>query len=193
MNIKYLLFLSGFFIFHFNYAQNYTLKWQQLFIEDADDWTTIGVANWGSEKGNLTGLEGEGLGFAVTKNSYKDFHLKLEFFPDSIVNSGIFFRCSLDSISPLNCYEANIWDNHVNQDFRTGALVRQFFPPLARVETLNKWNTYEIIADGSHIKVWVNGQNTVDFESKLSDEGILALQMFKSGMIKFRNIFIREL
>ena len=174
-------------------SQHTDHDWQPLFVEGGNNWSTIGEAVWETENDQLTGKEGTGMGFAITKDTYSNFHLKLEFFPDSAVNSGIFFRCAKDSISPVNCYEANIWDEHVNQDFRTGAIVRQSNPPLVKVNTLNRWNTYEIKADGDHIQVWVNDQKTVDFKSDLASEGIIALQLFKEGNIKFRNVMIKEL
>lgn len=167
--------------------------WDELFVENIDNWTTIGDALWKSDKDQLTGLAGDGLGFAVTQEEYRNFHLKLEFFPDAEVNSGVFFRCPKDSISPLVCYEANIWDEHVNQDFRTGAIVRQASPPLTQVNTLNQWNTYEIMANDNHIQVWVNDQKTIDFKSDLAAEGIIALQFFKEGSIKFRKVRIKRL
>ena len=171
------------------YAQS---DWTHLFGSDTSTWTTLGQAKWTLDGEVLTGDEMSGLGFAVSKKSYKNFHLKLEFKPNTDVNSGVFFRCSTDSIAPTVCYEANIWDDHVNQDFRTGAVVLQA-SPLVKVQTVDKWNTYEIFADEDHIQLWVNGLKTADFKSDLSQEGIIALQLFKQGQIQFRNVKIKEL
>ncbi|MEO0473827.1 MAG: DUF1080 domain-containing protein, partial [Bacteroidota bacterium] len=113
--------------------------------------------------------------------------------PDSVVNSGVFIRCNNgDSIDAVNCYEINIWDQHVNQDFRTGAIVMRQ-KPLAHVETIDKWNTYEIKAEGTHIEAWVNGEQTADYQTEEIHAGTIALQLFGEGRIRFRNLQLQPL
>jgi hypothetical protein len=61
-------------------------------------------------------------------------------------NSGVFIRCSNpQNISPATCYEVNIWDSRTVDNFRTGAIV-DLAKPTAVVNTVGKWNTYEITA-----------------------------------------------
>ena len=53
----------------------------------------------------------KGTGFLVSKNPYTDFQLRVEFWGDDDVNSGIYMRCSNPSEpTDKTCYEANIYD-----------------------------------------------------------------------------------
>ncbi len=166
--------------------------WRSLFGEPDQSWTIQGEAIWRIEDGELIGTTESGTGYVVTNRTYRDFHLQAEFFPDEGINSGIFFRCLPDSIGPVHCYEANIWDNHVDQRWRTGAIVLHQSPE-ARIETIDRWNTYEIKAVKDHITMWVNGIPAVDLKDTTRGEGVIALQAFGEGRIKFRNVRIRPL
>ena len=53
----------------------------------------------------------KGNGFLVTKNDYKDFEVRAEFWVDSDANSGIFIRCTeAAKPSATTGYEVNIFD-----------------------------------------------------------------------------------
>ncbi|NKI31738.1 3-keto-disaccharide hydrolase [Croceivirga thetidis] len=162
-----------------------------LFQENSDDWEIFGAADWRFSNGNLIGAIEEGAGFVMTKDSYKDFALELEFYPDSTINSGVFIRCMKKELSASNCHELNIWDLHPNQDYRTGAIVSKGIPK-AHVETLNKWNSYKILAMENRIQVWVNTIKTADSTFLHPPEGYIALQAMGNGKIKFRNIMLKS-
>ncbi len=176
--VPILLFLS----FSFGNAQ-------YLFQEGSKDWEAKGDAIWSFSNGELTGTPGKG-GFVITKDSYKNFLLELEFKPDSTINSGVFLRCQNREISPEDCYEINIWDHHPNQDFRTGSVVMKFLP-LEKVETIDAWNRMSVDIKNNSIKVLINDVLTVDFENSDLQEGYIALQAFGEGAISFRNIKIK--
>lgn len=158
-----------------------------LFQENSDDWETFGTAKWQFSKGVLKGSINEGEGFLMTKKSFTNFMLELEFKPDSTINSGVFIRCVNKELSATDCHEINIWDLHPNQDFRTGAIVSKVVPK-NYVETINKWNTYRIKANGNQIKVWVNNRITADSSFTTPLSGYIALQAMGNGEISFRNI-----
>lgn len=165
---------------------------QRLFVETSNDWFSIGDAQWTFNNKELIANVKNGTGFVITNKSYKDFDLELEFNPDSTINSGVYIRCEKELISAANCYEINIWDLNPNQDYRTGSIVK-LFVPLARVETLNQWNTYKIKNEKNHIQVWVNDTLTIDMYDKSHIEGFIGLQAQGEGKIKFRNIKIKAL
>ena len=96
---------------------------QELFNENSEYWIAKGDANWTFSNHELVGIVKDGDGFVITKQSYKDFILDLEFHPDSTINSGVFIRCKNQDINPTDCYELNIWDLHPDQTNRTGAIV----------------------------------------------------------------------
>src|SRR5688572_28978113 len=64
----------------------------------------VGNANWqvvdGVVQANM------GTGFLVTKQSYGDFQMKVEFWVDDAANSGVFIRCqNPKEITAANSYE----------------------------------------------------------------------------------------
>jgi 3-keto-disaccharide hydrolase len=159
------------------------------------DWTEVGKANWEMKDGALSAdkLAGKDLSYLVSKDSYKDFQIKAEFWTDEEANSGIFIRCDQrDKIDSKICYEVNIFDKRPDPSYGTGAIV-----DVAKVEPMpkaaGKWNTYEITAQGSHLVVVLNGQKTVDVQdSKHNAGGPFALQ-YGSGVVKFRKVQIKAL
>jgi len=57
------------------------------------------------------------------------------------------------------------------------------------------WNTYEILAEGEHIRLTFNGVVTVDTEEKQSRDGIIALQLHAGEpmRVEFRDMKIKAL
>ncbi|NAS30512.1 DUF1080 domain-containing protein [Flavobacteriaceae bacterium R38] len=182
-NIKISLSLLVVILLNYSCAQNSTV----LFQENETDWTSNGSAAWNFIENELVGVSEDGLSFVTTKEKFKNFVLTLEFNPDSVVNSGVFVRCNSEEITASNCYEINIWDNHPNQENRTGAVVARA-KPLAHVETIGKWNTYKIKCEGNRIQAWVNDVLTADITGETSNEGLISLQAAGTGTVKFRNI-----
>ena len=159
------------------------------------DWSEVGKANWAMKDGALTvdKLDGKDLSYLVSKNSYKDFEIRAEFWTDEEANSGVFLRCDQsEKIDAKICYEVNIFDKRPDPSYGTGAIV-----DVAKVDPMpkaaGKWNTYEITAQGSHLVVVLNGQKTVDVQdSKHNAGGPFALQ-YGSGVVKFRKVQIKPL
>jgi len=158
------------------------------------DWDEVGKANWAMKDGALVAdkLDGKDASYLVSKNSYKDFQIKAEFWTDEEANSGIFLRCD-DSkkIDSKICYEVNIFDKRPDPTYGTGAIV-----DVAKVDPMpkaaGKWNTYEITAQGPHLVVVLNGQKTADAQDAKHASGPVALQ-YGSGVVKFRKVQIKPL
>ena len=75
-----------------------------------DNWNRIGDANWRAEDGAIVADKGKG-GHLVSKNSYKDFQIRAEFWADHTTNSGIFIRISdPKDVGAKSAYEVNIYD-----------------------------------------------------------------------------------
>jgi len=57
------------------------------------------------------------------------------------------------------------------------------------------WNTYEILAEGDHIRLTFNGTVTIDMHDSASASGIIALQLHAGPemQVEFRNLKIKEL
>ena len=165
--------------------------WTTLFDgSDLDGWNLLGDANW-ELADDAVGAD-SGSGFLVTEDSYTDFELTLEFWVDEPANSGIFIRCAdPQSVRNTNAYEVNIYDTRADQTYRTGGIVH-IAPPTTVINAGGQWNTYEIVARGSQLRVTLNGTQTVDVQDTQFSAGPIALQ-YGAGIVKFRNVRIRPL
>ncbi len=164
----------------------------RLFQPTDDSWIEKGDAKWVITDSQVEGSLLRGTGFIMTKDRYDDFVLELEFFPDDVINSGVFVRCKDQKLSYSDCYEMNIWDFHPEQNDRTGAIVSRA-TPLKHIETYNKWNTYKIKCKGNRIQSWINGILMADITNDDLKEGHIGLQADQIGVIRFRNIKLKEL
>jgi len=170
--------------------------WFSLFDgETLYNWNPIGTANWRLEDGAIVADNGNG--FLVSKDEYKDFDLRVEFWIEAKTKSGVFIRCTdAASVSGKTAYEVNIWDTRPEQKYGTGAIV-----DVAAVDPMphaaSRWNVYELFARGDKFRVILNGQTTVDLATadKFA-KGHIALQHGKgvtdeTGIVKFRKVEIR--
>src|ERR687892_489279 len=140
-----------------------------------DNWNRIGDANWRAEDGAIVADKGKG-GHLVSKNSYKDFQIRAEFWADHTTNSGIFFRISdPKSISSKTAYEVNIYDQRPDPSFGTGGIV-DFAKVSPMPKAGGKWNTFLITAKGRNLIVELNGVQTVNIQHSQFSEGPFALQ-----------------
>jgi Domain of Unknown Function (DUF1080) len=57
------------------------------------------------------------------------------------------------------------------------------------------WNTYEILADGNHIRLTLNGVVTMDVHDSAASTGIIALQLHMGPemRVEFRNLKLKRL
>jgi hypothetical protein len=162
------------------------------------EWDRVGEANWEFKDGVLVadkltaGTPGKDNAYLVTKNAYKNFQIKAEFWTDEDANSGIFIRCDTTKVIDSKvCYEVNIFDKRPDPTYGTGAIV-----DVAKVNPMpkaaGKWNTYEITAQGSHLVAVLNGEKTADVQDSKHAEGPFALQ-YGAGVVKFRKVQIKPL
>ena len=158
-----------------------------------ENFDRVGDANWRAEDGAIVADKGKG-GFLVSKNSYKDFQVRVEFWAADTANSGIYMRCAdRDNITDKSCYEANIFDQRPDQTFATGGIVHHG-PVTKPMKAGGKWNTYEITVKGTELVVVLNGVETARATNSLLAQGPLALQYAQpGGAIKFRKVQVKGL
>ena len=169
--------------------------WVTLFDgRNLDNWTQVGSANWRLVDGVVQADKStaKGSGFLVSKESYRDFDLRVEFWVDDAANSGIYMRCAdRNKITDRSCYEANIFDNRPDPSYGTGAIVhRAVVKPMPKAG--GKWNVYEITAVGPDVTVKLNGVVTVHMRDSELKSGPIALQ-YGTGVVKFRKVEIQPL
>jgi len=176
----------------------FSTGWVTLIDGEAglENWNRVGGANWRAEGKAIVADQSttKGSSFLVTKNSYKDFEIRAEFWAESNTNSGIFIRCSdIKNIGAANAYEVNIWDTRPDPKYGTGAIVDVAAVPVPIVyKAGGKWNTFEIKAKGPELTVVFNGVVTVKANHSKFTEGPFALQ-YAGGPIKWRKVKVRPL
>ena len=173
-------------------------------------------AGWRIENGALTRV-GEG-GDIITKDQFGDFELELEWMVPPRGNSGIMYRVTeADSSTYRTGPEYQVLDDAGHPDgqnrLTSAASAYGFYAaPAGVVKPAGAWNSTRIVARGSHIEHWLNGQKVVeyelgspDWEAKLkaskfdawkgygrAPRGHIALQDH-GDRVAYRNIRIREL
>ena len=167
-----------------------------------DNWNRSGGdANWRFVDGALQADKGaeKATSHLVTKNSYKDFQLRAEFWADHTTNSGIFIRIQdTKNIASKNAYEVNIYDQRPGPEYGTGAIVN-----FGKVDPMpkagGKWNTFLITAKGPSITVVMNGVQTVSINDSSFASGPFSLQFGNrakgapGGAVKWRKVEVRPL
>ena len=165
-----------------------------------ENFDRVGDANWRVEEGLVVADKGKG-GHLVTKNSYKDFEIRVEFWAASDTNSGIFMRATdRNKIGSANSYEVNIWDIRPDPKYGTGAIVDIAAVPVPIKETVGgKWNVMHITANGPQLTVVLNGVTTVNVKDSSYTQGPFTLQYGAGvkgavgGPIKWRKVQVRPL
>ncbi|WP_439133311.1 3-keto-disaccharide hydrolase [Pseudomaricurvus sp.] len=171
-------------------------EWVTLFETNGslNNFTTVGDADWVvTDQGVEAQEKKQQYAFLMTKNSYKDFELHVEFWVSDDANSGIYMRCQ-DAEAPKDttCYEANIFDQRPDQSYSTGGIVHLAAVPSPAPKAGGRWNTYDITMQGTHLVVKLNGETTVDVKDSQFREGYIGLQ-WGSGTIRFREVKIKTL
>jgi hypothetical protein len=166
-----------------------------------ENFNRIGDANWRAEGGAIVADKGKG-GHLVTKKSYANFQIRAEFYAETNTNSGIFIRAQdPNKVGAKTAYEVNIYDQRPGQEYSTGGIVyfgRIPVPNPPAYKAAGKWNTYEITAKDTHLRVVLNGIETVTIYDSKFASGPFSLQFGNhgkqpGGAIKWRKVQVKEL
>jgi len=184
--------------------------WVSLFDgKTLNGWTVVGGVSWTVVDGALSATPASQKvpptgdskqtwpqGFLRSAGTFSDFEMTAEFWNEEDSNSGLFIRCQ----TPANpgslgsCYEINISDPHATSP--TGSIVGVHSTLPHRIPTVGKWSRFDVVADGPHLVVKVNGETATDSNDEKFKDGAVGLQAggpTGSGPIKFRNIKVRPL
>ncbi|HEY5314288.1 MAG TPA: DUF1080 domain-containing protein [Pirellulales bacterium] len=199
-------------------------QWESLFDgKSLDGWEVKGgKATYKVEDGMIVGTTVDGSpNTFLCRGPFSDFELELDVLCDKPLNSGIQIRshvykqdtpqpsapkrirkagevygyqCEIAAAEGGTC--GNFWDEARRtkwlDDFSSKPEARQAFKSDA-------WNHYRIVAQGDHIRSWVNGVPCADFHDKTDASGFIGLQVhaIKQGTepysVRWKNIRIREL
>jgi putative heme-binding domain-containing protein len=155
--------------------------------KNLDGWSGA-KGNWKVENGELIGTSP-----ALKRNEWLvaplavgDFRLIVEVkLAPNAGNSGIQFRSSAEPNGEVKGYQADIgvgWWGKLYEEHGRALLGKENSDQHVKKDD---WNTYEIVAVGSHIKTAINGQTCVDMEDTAgARQGIIAFQLH-SGNVPF--------
>ena len=181
-----------------------------------------GFATYEAKDGMIVGTTAEGSrNTFLCKGPYGDFVLELEVLCDTPLNSGIQIRSHVyekdtpqmskpkrirekGEVYGYQCEIAaaasgssgNFWDEGRRtkwlDDFSSKPEAQKAFKD-------EQWNHYRIVAQGDHIRSWINGVPCADFHDDMDATGFIGLQVhgIKKGtgpyQVRWKNIKIREL
>ncbi len=175
-------------------------KWIQLFNgKDLTGWKTHpdDKAKWEVVDGMIVGTGPVGHLYSE-KDDYTNFRYRVEAMISDKGNSGQMFRTNFQKGFPQG-YEAQINATHGDK-IRTGSLYPAFKLSKEDREKIiikkmlhkpDEWFVQEVIADGNHIIIKVNGETTVDFVDPNNSftKGHFALQQHNDGsVVKFKKV-----
>ena len=130
-------------------------------------------------------------GWIATKETFRDFHLQLEFRGSATVNSGVFLRSQKEGQPHVTGYELQIWDMQP-AGYLTGSLVGSVKAEATKIKP-DQWNQYDVTAKGDHFVVKLNGQVVLDAHDAKHTEGVIGLQCQPKQNIAFRAIRVQAL
>ncbi len=185
--------------------------WISLFDgQKASGWSRLGPFQ--VRDGLLVGTDG--LGHAVTENTYGDFELEAEWrLQGRLADGGIYYREKFPTDLRGNEYQIIAPSHPVisSPTHQTAAFWGVAPPTMNNARPLGEWNQTKIVCRGSIAQHWLNGKLVVRYDSSSEDwrkqignsvqkdkklipgtqnEGFILLQSF-SGEIAFRSIRIR--
>ncbi len=155
----------------------------------------------------------------VTRQPFADFELAWDWKLPPAGNSGVFIRATeeYDKIY-WSGPEFQLLDDSLAPDGRSpltsaGAAYGLYAPPRGVARNGGQWNSSRIVARGSHVEHWMNGQKTIEYEAwspewkakvaaskfaayphfGLARSGLIGFQGDHAGSLELRNIKIRVL
>lgn len=149
-------------------------EWLILFdgksVEHFRTWGKASVdERWQIEDGALK-LTRKGGGDLITRESWRNFELQLEWRISEGGNSGIFFLAD-ESRYPIYVHapEIQILDNERHADNklpnrRSGSLYDLIAAPSGSQRLAGEWNAVTIRHENGHLQVWQNGELAVDVQ-----------------------------
>jgi putative membrane-bound dehydrogenase-like protein len=145
--------------------------------------------------------------FLATAKSYSDFDLRLKIKvtgTEGFINSGIQIRSQRvpndSEMSGYQCDAGEGWWGKIYDESRRNKVIANPADEKALVAAIRKddWNDYVIRAEGTRIRIWINGVAGSDYiepDAKIPLEGKIGLQVHGGGkaLVQFKDITIEEL
>ena len=145
--------------------------------------------------------------FISTTKSYSDYSLKLKFKLTGTVgfiNAGVQFhsqRISNPSYE-MTGYQADLgtgyWASLYDESRRNKLLATANPEKIKELLRPNEWNDYEVRAEGRRIRIFLNGEQTVDYTEEnltIPQSGLIALQIHGGGQaeVHYKDLMLQQL
>ncbi len=171
---------------------------------DLTGWVAVGGGEWMVEDGVLLGRNGTNWStnpeksgsWLRTEKQYSNFVLELEFAINEKGNSGVFIRSALEKNPAFTGHEVQILDDYGREPkkFTTGSLYDVVAPTKNMSKPAGQWNQLRIECQGKRIRVSLNREPIIDYETDRLTRGYLGLQNHDHhAIVRFRNIRLTEL
>ncbi len=183
-------------------------EWHPLPFNETD-WQRDGAPTYRIENGTLI-FEGDGRGRLMTKRTYRDFELQLEFRVGVGANNGIALRAPIGFESSRYGIEVQILDDYAHQPSgrrRLCGSIYGIYPAhKSAVKPAGEWNRLHIRCQGRRVQITLNGERVVDADLNavrdrellrerpgfLREEGHIGF-IQHNGRVEYRHLRIREL
>lgn len=145
--------------------------------------------------------------FLCTTRTYANFILKLKIKltgTEGFINSGIQFRSKrlTNPAYEMTGYQADwgkdYWASLYDESRRNKTLIKPDSVKILQWIKVNDWNDYEVRAEKSRIRLYINGKQTVDYtepDANIPQSGLIGFQIHGGGkaQVAFKDIYIKEL
>jgi hypothetical protein len=170
-----------------------------------------GTATYAVEEDSIVGRTSEGSpnSFLCTQKEYADFELTFEVKVDDELNSGVQIRSSVCAKTERRVHgpQVEIATNGTagfiyGEALGTDWLSEDRDDAAAQAAFKNgQWNKYRVVADGKHIRTWVNDVPVADLMDERSgmQRGFIGLQVHGIGRgegpyeVRWRKILLKEM
>jgi hypothetical protein len=174
-------------------------------------WEGDTVKTWRIENGSIVGgslvNKVPNNEFLCTTRSYTNFDLKLKFKltgTEGFINTGVQFRSKrlTDPAYEMTGYQADLgdkyWASLYDESRRNKTLIAPAESLVKKILKPGDWNDYEVRAENRRIRIYLNGQLTVDYtepDENIPQTGLIGLQIHGGGkaQVAYKDIIIQEL
>jgi len=125
--------------------------------------------------------------FLCTTQTYGDFELRLKFklLGGDTANAGVQFRTKrIPNNHEVSGYQADMgagwWGALYDESRRNKVLIGPDQEKMKQVVKPTEWNDYVIRAEGTHIQLWINGVQTIDYvenDPSIEPRGVICPQI----------------
>ncbi len=143
--------------------------------------------------------------FLTAKKEYGDFELRLQFklLGGAKANAGVQIRSQrIPNHHEMIGYQADLADGYwgclYDESRRRKILAGPEPEDRGKVVKKGDWNDYRILCEGRRIRLWINGQPTVDYtepDEAIPQKGLIGLQIHGGPPSEawYRNVRVKEL